>query len=356
MLFDVSHPLPPSYFHRRAAAPQAPAESAAPRMATAAAFHHTPVLLAEVTALFRAVLQHRPAPRLLDLTVGGGGHAAALLSALPSASLAGRDRDPAAVAAARARLAEFGARASVAQGTWSAAAAAAAAAAPAAPAARAEQYDGVLIDCGVSSHQLDTPERGFSLRREGPLDMRMGGAGGGGVSAGELVRGLPQAALARVLRVYGEEPLAAPIAAALVARRSSSGGGGGGGLSTTTELAAEVARVVARLGSGSGSGGGGGGGSHPATRVFQALRMAVNAEAQELAALLAALPALVAPGGLAVLLTFHSLEDRAVKRALGARGYWQDAAGGARAASAEEVAANPRARSAKLRAARRREL
>ena len=303
-------------------------------------FHHTPVLLTEVTALFRAVLAQHAAPALLDLTVGGGGHAAALLRALPLASLQGRDRDPSAVRAAGARLApEFGARASVQLGAWSEVLAAW-------RAAGAGRVAGVLVDCGVSSHQLDAPERGFSLRREGPLDMRMGGGRCGGVSAGELVQGLPQAALARVLRVWGEEPLAAPIAAALVARRSSSGGG----VTTTTQLAAEVARVVDRLGGG-GGGGGGGGATHPATRVFQALRMAVNAEAQELEGVLRALPQLVEPGGVCAFLTFHSLEDRAVKRALGDRAVWRDALRGAVAPSAGEVQANPRARSAKLRAA-----
>ena len=300
-------------------------------------FHHVPIMQSQITALFKAVLQHRPAALVLDLTVGGGGHSAALLAALPQLQLHCYDRDQSAVAASQARLApEFGSRVAVRQDTW----ASALQGYRARPPPLGEAVCGVLLDCGVSSHQLDTACRGFSFRQEGPLDMRMDSSSG--VSAGELVRRLPEAALARVLSVYGEEPLAAPIAAALVARRQQAGG-----LATTTQLAAEVARVVERLG----GAGRRGAATHPATRVFQALRMAVNQELQQLESALEALPHVVQPGGLAAVLTFHSLEDRACKKAFSNASLWQDLLQGPQPPEPEEVASNPRARSAKLRAA-----
>jgi 16S rRNA (cytosine1402-N4)-methyltransferase len=294
------------------------------------------VLLSEVVAAFRARLACRPSPTLLDCTVGGGGHARALLEALPRARLLGLDVDPAAVGAATAALAPFGARACVALSHWSAAPAALAVAGfpPA--------VDGLLADVGVSSHQLDTPARGFSFREDGPLDMRLNGCAG--PTAADLLAALPEAALRDLLTRLGEEPAAPAIARAVAARRE----GGGPPLTRTADLAALVAAAAGRFYGGRASK------RHPATRTFQALRIAVNGELDALRALMNALPALVAPGGAVVCVTFHSLEDRIVKRAarqLCAGGRWAPLGvpQPAQAGSAE-VAANPRARSAKLRA------
>lgn len=298
-----------------------------------------PVLLPEVVHFFASRLRGHTAHKLIDFTVGGAGHSLGLLRALPqSTALHGFDRDGAAVAAARARLSAEGyapPRATVARGRWGDVVGSLVGQAP---------FHGALVDCGVSSFQLDTAERGFSFRREGPLDMRMGGAEGGGAGAGELVNRLPEAALARILSVYGEEPLAGPIAAAICARRRDRP------LQTTTELAAEVSRVYERLGrSGSGSPATV---HHPATRTFQALRMAVNGEVAQLEGLLAALPGLLGGGGLAAVITFHSLEDRLVKHCFRDGGAWLDL--GFCAPSKQELADNPRSRSAKLRMAQRR--
>jgi len=307
------------------------------------AFHHVPVLLAEVVSLFRARLAAHPAPLLLDCTCGGGGHARALLEALPRARLLGLDVDAAAVAAASSTLAPFGSRARVVLSHWSAAPAALAAA------GLPPAVHGLLADVGVSSHQLDTPGRGFSFREDGPLDMRLNGRAG--PTAADLLAALPEAALRDLLLRLGEEPAAAAIARAVAARRE----GGGPPLARTGELAALVAAAAGRFYRG-------GSRRHPATRTFQALRIAVNGELDALRALLDALPALVAPGGVAACISFHSLEDRLVKRAaraLCAGGGGGGGGGGGWAplgapqpvvAGDAELAANPRARSAKLRA------
>ena len=201
-----------------------------------------------------------------------------------------------------------------------------------------EHCDGILFDLGVSSFQLEKPDRGFSFTREGPLDMRMDRAGGG-PTAGDLLGRLPQPELEAILREYGEERWARRLARALVAARAR------GPIATTTALANLVARAIPR-------------GAwppriHPATRTFQALRIAVNRELEGLAEGLQAAASLLGPGGRLAVISFHSLEDRAVKTTF----RWLAAERGMAiltrkpvAPATAEVAANPRARSARLRA------
>ncbi len=293
-------------------------------------FQHTPVLLAEVIA----ALAPRPGGRYLDATVGGGGHALAVLQAAqPGGVLLGIDADPAALAATAERLAEAGLsqQAVLRHGSFADLAALAAEAGFAA-------VDGILFDLGVSSYQLDTPERGFSFAADGPLDMRLDPTQG--PTAADLVNRLSERELAGIIFQYGEEHAARRIARAIVERRRSQP------FQSTADLAAVVARAV----------GGRHGRIHPATRTFQALRIAVNHELDRLAAALPQAVALLALGGKLAVISFHSLEDRIVKQFLRA-----EAAGEAPrlaiitkkpvVASDTEVAANPRARSAKLRVA-----
>lgn len=293
-------------------------------------FQHTPVLLAEVIA----ALAPRPGGRYLDATVGGGGHALAVLQAAqPGGVLLGIDADPAALAATAERLAEAGLsqQAVLRHGSFADLAALAAEAGFTA-------VDGILFDLGVSSYQLDTPERGFSFAADGPLDMRLDPTQG--PTAADLVNRLSERELAGIIFQYGEEHAARRIARAIVERRRSQP------FQSTADLAAVVARAV----------GGRHGRIHPATRTFQALRIAVNHELNRLAAALPQAVALLALGGKLAVISFHSLEDRIVKQFLRA-----EAAGEAPrlaiitkkpvVASDTEVAANPRARSAKLRVA-----
>lgn len=293
-------------------------------------FQHTPVLLAEVVA----ALAPRPGGRYLDATVGGGGHALAVLQAAqPGGMLLGIDADPAALAATAERLADagLGQQAVLRHGSFADLAALAAEAGFTA-------VDGILFDLGVSSYQLDTPERGFSFAADGPLDMRLDPTQG--PTAADLVNRLSERELAGIIFQYGEEHAARRIARAIVERRRSQP------FQSTADLAAVVARAV----------GGRHGRIHPATRAFQALRIAVNHELDRLAAALPQAVALLALGGTLAVISFHSLEDRIVKQFLRA-----EAAGEAPrlaiitkkpvVASAAEVAANPRARSAKLRVA-----
>lgn len=255
---------------------------------------------------------------VLDLTVGAGGHAEALLEAGVERVI-GVDRDPDAVRAASARLARFGSRFAAVRARFS-------------RPPVGGPVDGVLYDLGVSSMQLDTPERGFSYRLTGPLDMRMGG---GGPSAMELVNEAPESELARILAEYGEEPRARRVAAAIVRARARAP------IRTTEELA----RIVA------GALGARRGGPHPARRTFQALRIAVNRELEELAESLPLAVAMLAPRGRIVVISYHSLEDRIVKRILLGEPSLQVLTRKPRRPSAAERARNPRARSAKLRAA-----
>jgi 16S rRNA (cytosine1402-N4)-methyltransferase len=300
-------------------------------------YAHETVLGTEVAAMLRP----GPGRLLLDGTLGGGGHALLFLEA--GASVIGLDRDPRAVAAARARLARFGEAFRAARADFRDAR-------NVLDALGIAAVDGALVDLGVSSPQLDEGERGFSFSRPGPLDMRMSGEG---ETLEELLRRVDERALARILREYGEEPFARPIARAV--KRAVDGGEP----LDTARLAEIVAGAIPRRAWPRRI--------HPATRTFQALRIAVNDELGALAAWLDALPALLAPGGRAAAISFHSLEDRMVKQRFrrlvlactcppdlpvcgcGARAGFAAVTRKAVAPSEAEVAKNPRARSAKLR-------
>lgn len=306
----------------------------------AGSWPHAPVLADEVVAALGPALEAAAAgggaPWLLDGTLGAGGHAERLLAAFPAARLLGLDRDPDALALARARLAPFGARARLVHSTYADAAAAAAA-------AGAGPFAAVLIDIGVSSMQLDRAERGFSFSRGGPLDMRMDPSGDGPTAA-DLVAELGEGALADVIYQHGEEVKSRRIARAIVEARARAP-------ILTTERLAEVVRGA--LG---GRASGGRGKIDPATRTFQALRIAVNDELGQLERGLPALFDLLAPGGRLAVIAFHSLEDRPAKRFVKAR----KADGSGRpltkkpvVAGDEERARNPRARSARLRVVER---
>jgi len=287
---------------------------------------HTPVLLGEVLDLLRPV----PGRRFIDATIGFGGHAAALLERLvPGGRLLGIDRDAEALAAARERLAGFGGHVELVHGDFRNIA-------EHAERLGAAGADGVLLDLGVSSYQLETDVRGFSFGLDGPLDMRMDQSRGR--TAREIVARSGARELERLLRDYGEERYARRIARAIVEQR--------GQLRTTRDLASLIERVVPRRERR----------LHPATRTFQALRIAVNDELGALEAALGSLPRWLAPGGRLAVVSFHSLEDRIVKRTF--RDY---AKAGELAlvtrkpvrASSGEAAANPRSRSSRLRVAER---
>ncbi|MBE4749997.1 16S rRNA (cytosine(1402)-N(4))-methyltransferase RsmH [Corallococcus sp. ZKHCc1 1396] len=294
-------------------------------------FHHQTVLLHETVD----VLLPKEGKVILDGTLGGGGHTEALLAR--GATVVGVDRDPVALAAATARMganARFQAR----QGNFAELSRVAEDLLP---------VDGVLVDLGVSSPQLDVAERGFSFMKDGPLDMRMGDTG---PTAAELIAITDERDLAQILRDYGEEPFARPIARELKRALPQ----------RTLEAAEVVKRAVPRKAWPDRI--------HVATRTFQALRMAVNGELEALDALLASLPSLLKVGGRAAVISFHSLEDRKVKEAFKAlvggctcppgfpvcvcnsQGDFALVSKKAVAASDAEVEANPRSRSAHLRA------
>jgi 16S rRNA (cytosine1402-N4)-methyltransferase len=283
---------------------------------------HKTVLLAEVTAL----VAPRDGGLYADVTLGRGGHAEAVLAASgPRGRLVGIDRDPAAIAASGERLAPFGDRLELHRCALSELTAVLA----------GRRLDGLVADLGVSSPQLDDPARGMSFRAEGPLDMRMGEDG---ITAWQLVRDLRDEALADVIFGYGEERASRPIARAI--KRAIERGE----METTRHLAAAVYRVLGPPRHGR---------IDPATRTFQALRIAVNDELGELDGLLAALPEVLADGGVAAIISFHSLEDRRVKHAFRGDAALVPLVKKPVEASAAECEENPRARSAKLRAARR---
>lgn len=312
---------------------------------TAAAESHVPVLLAEVIA----ALAPRDGGRYLDGTFGRGGYARALLAAADTRVL-GLDRDPAAVAEGRRLEAEQPARFAIRQGRFGDME-------RLAEEAGFRPLDGIALDLGVSSPQLDEAARGFSFRQDGPLDMRMAGAAEGGASAADLVNGEDEAALADIIFQYGEERRSRQVARAIVRARAEAP------ILTTQRLAEIVRRAVPKSGDG----------LDPATRTFQALRVAVNDELGELERGLAAAERLLAPGGRLAVVAFHSLEDRAVKRFLAERAtdrprgsrHLPDQAAGGHVASFRllfkgatkpgqaEIRVNPRAASARLRAAER---
>jgi 16S rRNA (cytosine1402-N4)-methyltransferase len=302
---------------------------------------HLPVLLDEVVA----ALAPRDGAIYVDGTFGAGGYARALLERARCRVL-GIDRDPAAVARGRALEAEFPGRLTVAEGRFGEMEAVLAA-------EGLGEVDGVALDLGVSSPQLDEPERGFSFRADGPLDMRMGRHG---QTAADLVNELPEAELAAIVRDLGEERHARRVARAVVAARAAAP------ISRTGQLADIVRRALPPAA----------GGIDPATRTFQALRIAVNDELGELDRGLAAAERVLAPGGRLAVVSFHSLEDRRVKEFLRRRSEAAPrvsrhlpAAPAARAPSFRllsrravqagdaELRRNPRARSARLRAAER---
>jgi 16S rRNA (cytosine1402-N4)-methyltransferase len=287
---------------------------------------HIPVLSGEAIRC----LSPAPGGVYLDGTVGEGGHAEALLEASsPGGRLVGIDLDPGALARAAPRLERFAGRFELLRGNFRDLPALAGRRAP---------FQGILLDLGMSSCQLDDPARGLSFRLDGPLDMRLDPEGEGPTAA-DLVNGLPELELRRVLRDFGEERFAGRIARRIVAARAENP------LKTSSELADLISRTVYRRGR-----------IHPATRSFQALRIAVNREMENLEAALAAMPALLAAGGTAAVISFHSLEDRRVKRAFrawAAAGAFEILTPKPRVPGAAERGANPRARSAKLRAARK---
>jgi 16S rRNA (cytosine1402-N4)-methyltransferase len=297
--------------------------------------HETVLLAATVT-----LLAPRDGATYLDGTFGGGGLTAALLAAA-SCRVIGVDRDPQAIAAGAALARRYPRRLILVRDRFSA------------MQQRLSGHgisavDGIAFDLGVSSMQIDQPERGFSFRVDGPLDMRMEADG---TSAEELVNTLPERRLAELIQRYGEERHARRVARAIVAARP---------LRRTAELAAIVRKTVPYHGSG----------LDPATRTFQALRMEVNDELGELERGLAAAERLLAPGGRLVVIAFHSLEDRCVKNFLGVRSLPLAVSRHRPAVpqplpsfrlltrrplrpGADEIARNPRARSARLRAAER---
>lgn len=285
---------------------------------------HEPVLVGEVLA----ALDARRGGWFVDATVGGGGHAARILEASPDARLIAVDRDAEALERARERLQPFGPRVQFVHSPFSALRAIV-------PPELHGQVQGVLADLGVSSDQIEDRERGFSFLADGPLDMRMD-ATTQKTSAAVLLAQASEDELAEWLWEYGEERFARRIAHAVVEARRR------GPLLRTSQLAEIVERCVPR----------GRGLIHPATRTFQALRIAVNRELDEIEALLRAAPRLLAPGGRFAVLTFHSLEDRRVKQAFRNEMRGGDFSvlvhGGVRP-GAEEAARNPRCRSARLR-------
>lgn len=233
-----------------------------------------------------AGLQPKPGGRYVDGTLGGGGHAAAILAAsAPTGWLSGCDRDGVAVEAATARLAEFAGRFEIRRGNF----------AELGEWVAAESCDGVLLDLGVSSPQLDVAERGFSFQADGPLDMRMDTRQP--LTAAALLNTAPAEELARIFWEYGDERESRRFARAIVMDREARP------FRTTRQLAELIERLAPR----------GGRKAHPATRVFQALRIAVNDEMGALERGLAGAVKLLQPGGRLAVITFHSLEDRVVK-------------------------------------------
>ena len=304
---------------------------------------HVPVLLAEVCDALRAA----GGGVFVDGTFGAGGYTGALLNAHVESRVVAIDRDPDAVAAGATLVAQSAGRLRLVPGRFSELDDIVAD-------AGFDRVDGVVLDIGVSSMQLDEPDRGFSFRQDGPLDMRMERTG---PSAADIVNDASEAELADIFFYYGEERRARAVARAIIEKRRKCR------IETTGQLAELVAGLIHFEPSG----------IHPATRVFQALRIAVNDELGELARALHAAERILKPGGRLAVVTFHSLEDRIVKQFIAARSGRVPGASrhlpsakvqdptftavskGPVGPTDAEIAANPRARSAKLRAAERTE-
>ncbi len=288
-------------------------------------FVHATVMRDEVAQ----ALAPRDGGIYVDVTLGGGGHAEAILEYAKGARVIGFDRDPEAIRATEARLERFEDRIEIVRSNFGR--------------MREEltamglgKVDGVCADLGVSSPQLDDPLRGMSFRAEGPLDMRMDPEDA--ETAYDLIARLRDDELADVIYRYGDERRSRRIARSIKRALTE------GDLATTLDLRRAIVRAVGPVRVG---------GVDPATRTFQALRIAVNRELEELSNLLASLADVLAPGGVAAVISFHSLEDRLVKKTFQAHDTWAPIWKKPLMASEEECLANPRARSAKLRAARK---
>ncbi len=305
---------------------------------------HSSVLLNEVIHY----LQPKDGGRYLDCTCGLGGHTEGLLNVCgPTGRMLGIDRDPRAIELAQGRLAPFGDRVEIVEGNFSDVS-------DYCGATDFTPVDGVIADLGVSSLQLDDAARGFSFMREGPLDMRMGPKVG--ATAAEMLEEFDSRSLMKILRDFGEVNRPRQVAEAIIAARDEDR------LHTTADLASVIEKAI--------------GGRrptpiHPATRAFQAIRIAVNRELEELEKLLDVLATVVRPGGRVAIISFHSLEDRIVKYAFAdpppepqpfnlpvepvqVRGPWQALSKRPFVPTQAEIDRNPRARSAKLRVAERR--
>ncbi|WP_415363996.1 16S rRNA (cytosine(1402)-N(4))-methyltransferase RsmH [Saccharothrix sp. BKS2] len=304
---------------------------------------HVPVLLDRVLGLLAPALADRDA-LFVDCTLGLGGHSEAVLRAHPRVRLVGLDRDPQAIALARERLAPFGDRVTLVQTTYDGIA----------EAVEGKRVDGILMDLGVSSLQLDAEERGFAYSRDAPLDMRM--SAGAGPTAADVLNTYSADDLTRVLRDYGEERFARKIAAAVVRERAKEPFTTSGRL--VELLYAAVPAATRRTG------------GHPAKRTFQALRIEVNEELESLRLALPAALSVLAVGGRIVVESYQSLEDRMVKRAFaelatsttpldlpvelpGHTPQLRLVTRGAEQATEQEIEDNPRAAPVRLRAAER---
>jgi len=311
-----------------------------------AAARHTPVMLDRCIELLAPALSHSGAIAI-DGTLGMGGHTEALLTRCPEATVVGIDRDPQAIAIASERLAPFGTRFRAHHAEYDDIAGALAVVGAAAA-------DGILLDLGVSSLQIDEADRGFSYAQDAPLDMRMNPADP--VSAADFLRDADEAEIARVLREYGEERFAARIAESIVRRRDTAP------ITRSAELVDLVRACIPAATRTPGS--------NPAKRTFQALRIAVNRELEVLELAMPRAIEATAVGGRVVVMSYHSLEDRIVKRAFAAGAessapvglpvvpeddapYLRLVTRGAEKASEAEAELNPRAKPVRLRAAER---
>ncbi|MBW4669767.1 MAG: 16S rRNA (cytosine(1402)-N(4))-methyltransferase RsmH [Cyanomargarita calcarea GSE-NOS-MK-12-04C] len=283
-------------------------------------FSHIPVLPQEVVA----GLTIRPGGHYLDATVGGGGHSRLILAAAADVRVTAIDQDEDALVAAKKELSEYGDKVTFISTNF------------ASYEFTPNTYDGILADLGVSSHHLDTADRGFSFRNPASLDMRMDRRQS--LTAADIINDWDEKELADIFFKYGEERLSRRIARRIVEKRP---------FQTTTQLAEAIASCVPRQYRY--------GRIHPATRVFQALRIVVNDELGVLETFLASSPIALVPGGKIAIISFHSLEDRIVKHTLRESSLLKVLTKKPIVASEEEIAGNVRSRSAKLRIAERRE-